>query len=1374
MQKLIPALLICFSYVLNAQNVSAPFLMGRDVFSTACEGVLFDSGGPDSTYQSNESSVFTVCPTAPTSCIEINVENYNIEDYRLFFGGDVLLIFEGNSTTGDPKSILSGAGTLSPFKVKVNSNCFTVFFQSDEKINFSGFKISWKCTQQMCNLEQTQIANLPFSSGLVSTCDKFSTTAISPCGFQGFLNGQESVFVYTSPGGVCADIQLTGALPGTGILITKGQPGLPQSTCVAQSEIGFLNSVDFRDPGNYYITVANGVVCTPFSLSIVQSDCFLSPALTNALCNPLNGCQDGSGQPQLVNYFAGSGDIDIQPGINSGCWPGPAFNPNYYWFSIEAAATGDLAFLLSSEGPLTDLDFNVWGPFSNDSICLNKTAIVNLIKTTAPIRSSWSPTKEFTGLSAVHPTTNVPVLDDFDCADLGSPANQVDGLARPIQAKQGEVYVVLINDSDNSVSKRGLKIDWTESSPEVIGKIIPQLQDTTICRGGSAQIKLNAPASNIQWVDPQNTLSCKDCPNPIARPNVTTTYKALIETICYQEEVEVTIHVFNLDLGPDFTTCLGDKRILNPNGSNAGTYNWVFPQGVQSSCTNCSSPEVTFNQPGTFIITATLFGTGCNFQDVITVTVLPEQAPVFSFIKNIATCKGETINLGGQNIEGVSFLWSSIPAGFASNLSNPSVSPTENTTYFVEITNNACPVTLKDSVRVEVSERPLLDVQSSVTICEGDQIVLGNTMPQNGVTYSWIGGENIRSPGLPNTIVSPDISSVYTISATRTGCTVSQSVNVNVTPSALQIQIGDPTKEKSDTMGICKGQNLPLSASVNPNGTPVIWNSTNGQFNNVVSDNIVLTGFGRTFTVYASSSNQQCSKMDSIVFLVDSLPANLLITPGDTTICEGDFVVLKTAPYQPADYPGLKFSWFPSRGQETPDSLLSMVLSPDTTNLYFRVATNGSCLDTSFALVTVNPLPILSIFPADTTVCPGEGVRLMLEVEQPGTLQEIMWMPENGLSCSDCRSPIATPLISTTYSVQAKLKDCPGDASARINVRPRPIYQLPTQRVICPGNSVLLNSIFSANVTYTWTSDDPNFGTITNPRPIVSPSKTTTYFLTIEDGICAPIKETVKIEVVGEVSLSVSTSNNRICQNESVTLTANITGGTSEDSFYWINDRGLVFQGKQITVFPPLTTTYTFFYTTGGDCQRLDQSLTIIVDPAVDVSIQAEPANLVVPQGTVVDLKAQIITMAIGSLSINWSSGSTNLGSSESISAQLINSPSEFIVKVTTPAGCMASDTIVFEVIKPTIQIPNAFTPNGDGQNDFFNVLFSGDIDEIIEFRVFNRWGRVVYNNQNPNIGWDGNLNGTPQPSEVYVYQVRVKLLDGEEVSLKGDVTLIR
>ena len=87
--------------------------------------------------------------------------------------------------------------------------------------------------------------------------------------------------------------------------------------------------------------------------------------------------------------------------------------------------------------------------------------------------------------------------------------------------------------------------------------------------------------------------------------------------------------------------------------------------------------------------------------------------------------------------------------------------------------------------------------------------------------------------------------------------------------------------------------------------------------------------------------------------------------------------------------------------------------------------------------------------------------------------------------------------------------------------------------------------------------------------------------------------------------------------------------------------------------------------------------------------------------------------------------------------------------------------------------IPNAFSPNNDNSNDRFRVLISGDI-EIVEFKVFNRWGQLVYDNENGLEGWDGTFNGNPQPSDVYAYLIVLRFPDGQEVVEKGDVTLIR
>jgi len=63
---------------------------------------------------------------------------------------------------------------------------------------------------------------------------------------------------------------------------------------------------------------------------------------------------------------------------------------------------------------------------------------------------------------------------------------------------------------------------------------------------------------------------------------------------------------------------------------------------------------------------------------------------------------------------------------------------------------------------------------------------------------------------------------------------------------------------------------------------------------------------------------------------------------------------------------------------------------------------------------------------------------------------------------------------------------------------------------------------------------------------------------------------------------------------------------------------------------------------------------------------------------------------------------------------------------------------------------------------------------EITRFTVFNRWGEIVYNNENPGVGWDGTHGGEQAPADVYVYIIDVKTPDGVIHPFRGDLTLIR
>lgn len=91
------------------------------------------------------------------------------------------------------------------------------------------------------------------------------------------------------------------------------------------------------------------------------------------------------------------------------------------------------------------------------------------------------------------------------------------------------------------------------------------------------------------------------------------------------------------------------------------------------------------------------------------------------------------------------------------------------------------------------------------------------------------------------------------------------------------------------------------------------------------------------------------------------------------------------------------------------------------------------------------------------------------------------------------------------------------------------------------------------------------------------------------------------------------------------------------------------------------------------------------------------------------------------------------------------------------------------------IMIPNAFTPNGDGRNDLFKLVNTTN-ERLLDFRIFNRWGTILYRSPDDDVtkGWDGNYKNQPQPTGVYGYVIRIAYSDGNIETYKGTVTLIR
>ncbi|MFN7118137.1 MAG: gliding motility-associated C-terminal domain-containing protein [Saprospiraceae bacterium] len=1510
--------------------------MGTASSTTSCFGTLYDSGGPNGNYSILEDYTFTICPSEPHSCIEINLEDYDIEPTILGFFGDALTFYAGVTTSAPVISRVEGQDIGTNFRIQASSQCLTVRFQSDFLSNYRGFKLTWQCSATACQNRSfsnpTPVSSLPFSDTGVSTCESASTIANSPCASDDFLNGPEYVYAYNAPGNTCVSVDVTGAAAETGVVILDGLPGAAGTNCVARSATGKINSANLLVAGTYYIVVANGRGCTPFNINIQETTCAISPALVNALCNPLNGCVRLDGLPTVFDFEDGFQDMQIEEDVNNGCWLGFGVEPNFYWFTIQSQADGRFGFILNSANPdtLSDLDYNVWGPFTQDQVCGNPQQVITFIRNNQPIRSSWSPTSGPTGLTDTHPTEGYRITDRYDCGNGPEDAGaDGDDFVSTILTKKGEVYVVLINDWENLIGDQGVAIDWSPSDPPVLEQLPAEVVagDTAVCLGDSVRILIESPVNSITWLNDTETLSCNNCPNPVARPLRTTEYRALVNAVCYNDTISVTVRVFDLDAGPDVTVCRGEKfdLIVGEVYENA-TYNWTVPANIELSCTNCPNPTVTAPTAGSYRLIATLTAPGCTLRDTVNITVRAETAPVFTIRDDIAICEGTTVDLGGPATDGVVYSWTSNPAGFTSTQANPRVTPTQTTTYILRATNATCPLASLDSVTVTVFAKPIIEVAADTAVCQESPIQLGNTTVEADVIYEWTGPDVIENPANANSLAFPTSTGAYVLTASRGNgvCIVTDTVDVQITPIDIDIQL-------EDTVQVCRGVPLQTNFNVVPTGTPVVIASTDGLFRDTVQNTITLLP-DRATTYIASVTSQGCVRFDTLTVLVDSLPSNLAIMPGDTTVCQGSLVLLTSEIFEPKDFPNIEFEWLPRNGQQTPDSLYNMVIQADTTTRYYRVSTSGVCVDTAFANVTVNPIPIVEIMPSDTTVCIGERVKFTVKTT-PGDVEKPMWEPATGLSCVECLEPTATVLSTTTYTLKVEYQGCPGSGSARVKA-PIPDFKLTNKTQICQGDTVKLNSIANPDVTYTWTSpNDPNFRN-NDPFLVVRPDRTTTYRLVAQVPGCTPVEGQITITVISPPNLNATADPATVCRGGSVKLvaTSNVPNNTFQ-TFTW-QGNNTTFTGAEVNI-PNLqnTTDFILTYTYGvnnlnlcgtlrdtvrvnvieaGNIQIIPSDTTIcegqpvrfnivasgevrnpswtgealsannilnpIATPISDIAlyvIRAEVGNCpgtlsdtaiirtiplpalalrrdTICQGETIELNQEFTPGAIynwtspndpnfrsnspipvvsptqtttyrvsatnrgcgpvtGEITIpvtipipitiegpesicnerplvlsarrnplpgipesfSWNVGGTTF-TGEQVSIEKIEARDSIVVTlVYNYGGCTSIVSKVIKVQNCSIQVPNAFTPNGDNKNDFFNYVGDGT-ETLIEFKVFNRWGQVVYNNTNPTQGWDGRHNGRDAPSDVYVYIIRVRYIDGTEELKRGNVTLIR
>jgi len=427
-------------------------------------------------------------------------------------------------------------------------------------------------------------------------------------------------------------------------------------------------------------------------------------------------------------------------------------------------------------------------------------------------------------------------------------------------------------------------------------------------------------------------------------------------------------------------------------------------------------------------------------------------------------------------------------------------------------------------------------------------------------------------------------------------------------------------------------------------------------------------------------------------------------------------------------------------------------------NAQLIVQSSKGCIDTVSKAITIIDKPPITLPFRDTLICDIDTLRL--SASGSGVF---LWTPNYNILLANTANPLVYPKVTTWYKVQLDDNGCINNDSVRIRVVDRVTLSVRTDTTFCAGDGVQLGAT-TDGLQFLWT---PNLN-LDNPtiiNPIANPPISTTYQLTARIGKCWATDD-VRVYVVPYPSVNAGPDVS-ICYNTSVQLNGTIRAS----NFYWrpqgsLNNPNIL----NPIAHPSSTTKYILTATDTLGCPKPGyDTVTVTVRPKVKASAGRD---------TMIVFGQPLQLNASGGENYLWTP-STYLNNTAVVNPiakiNVIIDSIRYKVQVTDLQGCLDSASVLVKIFRtnPQIFVPTGFTPNGDGLNDVLKPIAVG-IERIEYFRVYNRWGQLVFSTTINGQGWNGEIGGKPQTTNTYVWMVKGVDYTGKPVFQKGTATLIR
>lgn len=620
----------------------------------------------------------------------------------------------------------------------------------------------------------------------------------------------------------------------------------------------------------------------------------------------------------------------------------------------------------------------------------------------------------------------------------------------------------------------------------------------------------------------------------------------------------------------------------------------------------------------------------------------------------------------------------------------------------------------------------------------------------NGWEWNFEDGGNSLLQNPDYTFFQTGIQEVEFIVSTDIGCTDTLVNMVEVQPM--------PVVELTGSGEICMGQTAQLNAEITSDPTGVLYHWMNDPTLSCTNCFSPVANPLDTTTYYFVINNLiGCTDTFAITVVVRPFPAPVLTMTPDTTICKNDILQISVNG-GPDIY---TFDWNNSNGGLSCYNCPNPIASPANLTTYSVIVTNQWDCSTE-GEITIDILDEYFPFAGeDKIICEGDDTQLDASFGNNPT-----WLVTDGLNCSNCPNPVSSPVSTTEYLVEVTTDyGCRIIDTVVVNIVYPEDVDAGQNELICEGESVQLTGTAEGNISW---SPAINLNNPAVLNPIGNPNSSITYFMTATYGDCV-LTDSVFVEVIDKAEIYIDDVT--ICEGEGIQLQAY----GDADNYIWYESPDLSDLNIPNPIAQPDETTIFTVIGERGMCEADTANVEVTVIPELEAVI---PLYYQYFDGQTVQLNLSINNPT--NYFYQWYPAEL-LSCTNCIDPSLTpDTTMTYVVEITDPAtGCITTkSTIVKEYFScppELIGVPNIFTPNHDGVNDILKMELSPSMSEIYTFKIFDRWGALVFETEDHNEGWDGTLNGTTLPNGVYVYYLEAPCeVNGRRMIKKGDITIVR